>query len=78
MMKRIFLRLIEKISTDVPTELKLQEIMLAIETLINIQWELSPEVDSRGDFKMVVLVSENTNFEVLLKGLDDAGYIGVI
>jgi hypothetical protein len=62
----------------VPTELKFQEIMLAIETLINIQWELSPEVDSRGGFKMVVLVPENTNFEMLSKGLDDAGYVGVI
>jgi hypothetical protein len=58
----------------VPTELKFQEIMLAIETLINIQWELSPELDSRGGFKMVVLAPEDVNFDMLAQGLHNAGY----
>jgi hypothetical protein len=47
----------------VPTELKLQEITIVIETLVNIQWELIPEVDSRGGVKMVVLAPEDVNFD---------------
>jgi hypothetical protein len=62
----------------VPTELKLQEITLVIETLVNVQWELIPEVDSRSGFKMVVLAPEDVNFDMLAQGLHDAGYHVVI
>lgn len=61
-----------------PTELKLQEITLVIETLINVQWELIPEVDSRGEVKMVVLAPEDVDFDMLAQGLHDAGYHVVI
>jgi hypothetical protein len=62
----------------VPTELKLQEITLVIETLVNVQWELIPEVDSRGGVKMVFLAPEDVNFDMLAQGLHDAGYHVVI
>lgn len=57
-----------------PTELKLQEITLVIETLVNVQWELIPAIDSRGGVKMVFLVPENVNFDMFAQGLHDAGY----
>jgi hypothetical protein len=62
----------------VPSEIKLQEIERVIETLFNIQWDSSPEVDSRGEVKMIVMAPENVDFDVLVKELDDAGYLVVI
>jgi hypothetical protein len=62
----------------VPSEIKLQEIERVIETLFNIQWDSSPEVDSCGGVKMIVMAPENVDFDVLVKELDDAGYLVVI
>ena len=59
-------------------ELQLKEITLVIETLVNVQWELIPEADSRGGVKMVVLAPKNVNFNMLAQGLDNAGYHVVI
>jgi hypothetical protein len=56
----------------------LQEITLVIETLVNVQWELIPEIDSRGGVKMGFLAPENINFDVLGQRLHDAGYLIVI
>jgi hypothetical protein len=56
---------LKKIPTDVPTELKLQEITLVIKTLLNVQWELIPEVDFSGGFKMVFMTPEDVNFDML-------------
>jgi hypothetical protein len=61
-----------------PSKLKLSEVKLVIETLVNIQWESSPGVDSRGGITMTFLVPENINFDMLVKGLDNAGYQVVI
>jgi hypothetical protein len=56
----------------------LQEITLVIETSIDVQWELIPEIDSCGGVKMVFLAPENVNFDVLGQRLYDAGYLIVI
>ncbi len=78
MARRLFLRLIEKTPSQVPLHLKSVLVRQAVEGLIEIEWELLPEIDSRGGFSMVGFVPDSIDFEVLAIGLEGAGYTNVI
>lgn len=76
--KRIFIRMIEKELTKVSSEIKLQIAKDTMENLLNIQWISNPEIDLRGGIKMTIMVCDNIDFDVFIRELDDAGYLFVI
>jgi hypothetical protein len=71
----IFIRVVEKIPKDRESKVNLQEIENIVDNLMDISWKMLPIVDSRGGFKLAFIASENLDLDILMKKLDESGYL---